>query len=95
MAMQLTPKRRVLERVPEGAWFLAMLGVSVGIAVLLAIAVDDLYPSESDGPIYLAGAAGMALFSVLAAIGAIGGRILSALVELLDASDPSDPNPLG
>jgi hypothetical protein len=70
-----------------------MLAVSIGFAVLLAIAVDDLYPSESDGPFYLAAAAGMALFSVLAAIGAIGGRILSTLVELLDTTPVSSgPN---
>jgi hypothetical protein len=72
-----------------------MLGVSIGFAVLLVIAADDLYPSESDGPFYLAAAAGMGLFSVLAAIGAIGGRILSALAELLDAADPARTNGQG
>jgi hypothetical protein len=87
--MAMTPKQRVLEQVPVGVWFIAMLGVSFGFAVLVVIGADDLYPSESDGPFYLAGAAGMALFSVLAAIGAIGGRILSALVELLDDGDPT------
>jgi hypothetical protein len=73
--MAMTRKQRILEQVPEGSWFLAMLAVSIGFGVLVAVAVEDLYPSDSDGPFYLATAAAMALFSVLAAIGAIGGRV--------------------
>jgi hypothetical protein len=83
----MTRKQRILEQVPEGVWFLAMLAVSIGFGVLVAVAVEDLYPSGSDGPFYLATAAAMALFSVLAAIGARGGRILSACTELLDSGD--------
>jgi hypothetical protein len=85
--MAMTPKQRILEQAPEGLWFVAMLGVGVGFGVLVAIAVEDLYPSGSDGPFYLATAAAIALFSVLAAIGAVAGRILSALTELLDFGD--------
>jgi hypothetical protein len=90
--MAMSAKERVLERVPEVTWFLAMLVVSFGVAVLVAIAVDDLYPSESDGPFLLAAAAETGLFAVLAAVGAIGGRIVSALPELLDDGERSGPN---
>lgn len=83
--MVLTRKQRILDQVPEGLWFLAMLAVSVGFGVLVAIAVADLYPSGSDGPFYLATAAVLGLFSVLAAVGAVGGKILSGLTELVDS----------
>jgi hypothetical protein len=86
--MTMTRKQRIREHVPEGLWNLGMLAVSVGFGVLVAIAVDDLYPSGSDGPFYLATAAVLGLFSVLAAVGAIGGRILSGLTELVDSDDP-------
>jgi hypothetical protein len=85
--MGTTKKQRILEHVPEGYRFLAMLAVSIGFGVLVAVAVDDLYPSGGDGPFYLATAAAMGLFSVLATIGAIGGRILAALTELVDSGE--------
>ena len=93
--MAMSAKERILERVPEVTWFLAMLAVSFGVAVLVAIAVDDLYPSESDGPFLLAAAAGTGLFAVLAAVGAIGGRIIAAIPELLDEGERTDPDRSG
>ena len=93
--MMTTRRGRILERSPEGTWFLAMLCVSVGFAVLVAIAAGDLYPSESDGPFFLAAAAGTGLFAVLAAVGATGGRIIAAIPELLDEGERTDPDRSG
>jgi hypothetical protein len=90
--MVTTPKQRILAEIPEGAWFAAMLVLSVGFAVPVGVAVSDLYPSPSDGPLFLAMVAGIGLLAILGAVDAVGGRILSALVELLDPDEaPSDP----
>lgn len=91
--MVMTQKQRIREHVPEGLWFMAMLAVSIGFGVLVAVAADDLYLSGSDGPFYLATAAVLGLFSVLGAIGAIGGRILAGLTELVDSDDSPGERP--
>ena len=91
--MATTRKQRIREHVPEGLWFLGMLAVSVAFGALVALAVDELYPTDSDGPFYLATAAVLGLFSVLAAVGAVGGRILSGLTELVDSDESREDGP--
>ena len=80
---------RLRNQVAGGGWNLGMLSAGLLVGALAGFGVRDLFPEESDGPLFVGFAVALGLFAVLAAIGVIGDRLLIAIAELNRGSQAS------
>ena len=78
---------QIQERLAGPGWYLGWILASMFIGALAGVAVSDLFPRGSEGPILSGIAVGAVIFALTSATTAIGGRIVVGVAELLTPMD--------
>ena len=84
---------RIRDEIPGGGWYLGSMALGICVGAIAILAVADLYPDDSDGPLLIGVVVGVMIFAVLGVVGVIGARILAALSELDGNKTPDARSP--